>query len=307
MDVVEQGPWGEPAGPDPARTFQDALPGDTVRFTPLVADAQGPIPTEELSARWVLCPANGCLDALSTADELEPCSDEVPYTQVPSCALGSGPTAEYRLGPLPLDLDSTSIFALAFGPGVGYVASRQDAPGADACVKSLRARESLEGCVLMLRDVDIGPPSALTDAAEASGLDVEISESSETLLALPRNRNPEVRRVAVTGSSRTSAATVEAMPGQTIPVTAGDELLVEWLPEDEDFDDYQVEVSGETLDVEENVTGRWFIDQSSPEFTQLGTAVRFEVGRQTGITHLYFVLTDPGGSETWGWFLFDVS
>lgn len=305
IEVIDQGPWGERAEADATRTFHEALPGDTIRFEPLVADEDGPLAPEDLSARWVLCPANECLEGLSTADALEPCDEELPYTDIQTCSLGDEPIATWRMGDVPLDLESPSIFALAFGPNVAYVASRHDDPGASACVRALRDRESLDGCMLMLRDVSIGPVSALIEAAEAFGIEIELSEEGlELLLAEPRNRNPEAQQFAV---SIDSGDAIEVTHGSTIQATIGDEIEVTWVAEEDDFDDYEVELSGETVEVQEQVRGRWYLDRRSSRFAPLDTSVRWSVEGAPGIAHLFFVLGDDGGSEVWGWLTFDIS
>lgn len=305
-EVVAQGPWGDPQPEDAPRTFYDALPGDTLRFTPLVVDEEGPVPGDELSTRWVICPANECLDALARSDDLPPCDSLSPYTNIVSCTPGVGSSLDYTLGPAPTDIDEASLFSLAVGPNIALVASREDDPGATACAVALRERTDLTGCVIMLRSVTIGPASALVEAAEALGIEIEIPDTLAPLLAVPRNRNPEVEFFEVRGSSLT--ADVQTVPnGGAIQAMNGDELTIRWVPDDEDFDNYEVELSGEAILVEETLAGQYFFDRPSSVFEENGLSVTLRAEGDGGRSNLYFVASDGGGSETWGRLTLDIS
>jgi hypothetical protein len=305
-EVVAQGPFGPRQSPEATRSFHDVLPQDTVRFEPFVVDVDGPIPLEELSARWVVCPANACFDALIRVDELPECDLDRPYTQIEACSAGAGPTMVYTLGGIPDVIDEATIFALLGGPNVGVIASRLDRPGADACVRGLAARGGLDGCTFMLRPMTMGPASALLDAAEELGLDIELSDSLEPILAVPRNRNPQVRRFQIEGSSQSGGAT-RVSSGDTVRVQVGDVITIRWLPEDDDFDDYEIDFAGETLVVEEIVTGAFFFDRPTETFEEGVYSVTLRVEGASGTANVYFVAADAGGSEAWGTLILDIT
>jgi hypothetical protein len=159
----------------------------------------------------------------------------------------------------------------------------------------------------MLRSVTMGPASALVDAATALGIDIDVSESLEPLFAVPRNRNPEVIRFEVRGSSFSSDMQM-VQSGDTVRVMAGDELTVRWVPDEvDDFDDYEVMLSGELLVVDETLAGQYYFDRPSTVFEQSGLGVQLRAEGQTGLANLYFVAMDGGGSETWGQLTLDIS
>lgn len=316
MAITEQGPFGERMT-DTTRTWSEALPGDTLSFTPLVADADGPLSPEELDLHWILCDNRQCIPALYGADELDACDDRS-YLEIEQCSLGRGGSAAYPMGlvtvPPDVDIDDVSLAALSFGPLVGFIGSRVGEPGSSACQASLRDRTRMDGCVMMLRTIRIGPFSALIDAAAVAGIEIEITESLEPLLARPRNRNPTVTQFFVQGSSRVAGHELVADDQSTVPVRRGDALSITQLVGPDDFDDYEAMVNGQLVSVHERLFATWFGDHDSArfesgryEFDLDSFTLEWTVEGPAGPAHVYFVVRDQGGSEAWGWLRFDVS
>ena len=304
MLVAEQGRYGDPPEPDAVRPFHEALPTDTIVLRPFVVDRGGPIAPEDLSARWIACATIGCLDAIAEADRLDPCS---PTTFDLRGACLAGDTAEVRLTlpDFPPDLGDVGLFSLTTAPSIALVASRAGDPGADVCAQRLRAREPLGNCVMMLRDIELGSLRELVDAAELSGIEVEVGEDSEALLDVPRNLAPFVERFAISGSSVQDDG--EVAHGGAFAVAVGDEIDIEYRPSEDDFDDFELELDdGEVLMFDETLTGQWWIDRPAIAFASLDLSARWSVSGDPGTTYVYFVVRDGRGSEAWGWLVFEV-
>jgi hypothetical protein len=304
MIVEQQGPFGMKLPPDAPRPYHEALPLDTVRFTPFVVDRGGPIALDELSVLWTVCPAIACVDALSEADRLPACGESRDPSA--SCTLGGEPSIALELDPFPEGITEASLFTLATVPDIAFIASRAGDPGAEVCARRLRAREDLGPCVMMLRDIELGSLQDLVDAAESVGIAIEVSESSEELLDVPRNHAPLVQTFEVRGSSRTSGDGNVAS-GTAVPVALGDDIEIEYKPTEDDYDNFTIEGdNGEQLMFDETLTGQWWLDRPAAEFTPLDLQARWTVSGEPGPAYVYFVVRDGRGSEAWGWLAFEV-
>ena len=303
IEVTQQGPYGLRPAEDDARPFHEALPLDTVRIEPFVVDHGGPIAPDDLDARWVACTTLGCLDALANLDALPSCATS--FDPSASCRLGDAASMTFTLPDFPPALQEVSVFSLALAPSIAFIASRADGPGADACARRLRARDPLGPCVMMLRDIQLGSLGELVDAAETAGIEVDVSDSSQELLEVPRNHVPFVRTFSVLGSSAREDGDVAA--SSSVPVVVGDEIEIAYVPEPADLDAFDVEIEGEPpLTYAEMHAGQWWIDRDAAAFTSADLQARWTVSGDPGTAYVYFVLRDGRGSEAWGWLAFEV-
>lgn len=304
MLVAQQGLYGERAPPDPPRPFHEALPTDTLRLRPFVVDRDGPIEDEELSARWIACPTVGCLASIAEVDRLQPCSLEN-FERRSACLAGDTPEILVTLPDFPPTLDETGLFTLTAAPSIALLAARKVDGGAEACARRLGAREPLGNCVMMLRDVEIGPLGELADAAEQAGIMVDVGRDSEALLDVPRNLAPFVERFVVSGSSVQDDGEVDSRG--TFAVAVDDEIEIAYRPSDLDYDGFEITLDdGEVLEFDETLTGRWWISRPAVAFASLDLRARWTVSGEPGTTHVYFVVRDGRGSEAWGWIVFEV-
>lgn len=301
LEVAAQGPYGapiDPAGP----TGSEFLPGDTVRATPFIVDANGPIDPAEIDAIWALCEDPGGCRTGSSEAVLPPCDGERLVPPAP-CELGSGGVIELRLG-APPDVGTADVLDVPTQlPILSMVASAPDGPGARACIERLAARSSLEGCMLMERTISLGPLSEIVALLEALGYEIDLSDSLQPLLARPRNHNPGVPRFAVqVGGERHELET-----GQSARVAVGDDVSIEVVPRDGDLERFEFEIDEMTFEVEETLTGRWWADREVDGFAEspTGLSVRWHAARAEAV-RFFFVLRDDRGSETGGWLDIDV-
>ena len=304
--VEEQGLFGDPLPDDAPRPYHEALPLDRIRLTPFVADRGGPVPLDELSVLWVLCPAIECVDALSQADLLPTCGEEAEYDLGESCRIGSDASLSFVVGDFPMGITEASVFTLASAPNIAYIGSRVGDPGADVCAQRLRAREALGPCVMMLRDIALGSLRELVEAAALAGINVEVSEGSDELLQVPRNHAPLVQTFAVRGSSRMSEDSNVAS-GTSVPVAVGDEIEIEYLPTEHDVDAFTIELDDQDVEFEETLTGTWWLDRDAEAFTPANLRAHWTVSGGPGSAYVHLVVADGRGSEAWGWLAFDVA
>lgn len=301
IEVVEQGPYGRPLDPDEP-SVNEALPRDMVRATPRIAGPDGGIALGERAPQWYLCDTGSCL-LRSGSVTLQPCEAGQLAPEV-ACALAGGDSAEFRLGDFVTEGEADALFALNRGPTVGFVAGAPGGPDTATCLANIEGRASLTGCLWMERTVSVGPLGEIVQGLEALGLEVELSESLEPLLSIPRNHNPSVRTLTVTIDGGAPAAWGS---GQTVKVPVDATITVEYEPDVADLDAYEVVIDNETLSVEDQLDGRWFASREVTEFDQEGPA-RTVVWRatQAAPVTVHFVLGDDRRAEAWGWLDFQV-
>lgn len=320
IEVVESGA---------SRSAFEILPGDTIRVTPLVADPERFIAPNTLELQWILCPQLfECVDALTRVTQLESC--DAPYERGTSCDLGvSGiqtftwpglSLADLRLdqGELTTPLDAT------YAPYIAMIGSSNSGPGPDACITALSNQESLSGCLLMVRQLVAGPWAEIFEWIRRQGIDVDISDELSPYLARPRNHNPLVDQFLV--STQTSETTpTSAAHETTLSVQAGERISVQYLPTEEDFDDYEIAIEGSTAVIEQELMGTWFISTPAENWTPgighvqpLSAAEQARAERCIDCTlsfdvpdvdrfNLYFVVQDDLAAEHGGWITFNTS
>lgn len=302
--VVEQGPWGQPLD-DAERSVNEALPGDTVEVRPFLGGPGGPVDLAALDPAWFLCDdAGACLLRVDDPTALQSCAETVPLVPEEPCALPSGETLQLTLGEFVVPETADAVFAVNRAPTVGFVAGTPDGPDTDSCLSRIADRVPLRECLWAERTLALGSLAEVVETLEALGIEVELSESLETLLTVPRNHNPEVGQlqVAVDGGA------FESHPvGDTVSVPAGSDIVIRHEAEDADMDEYTVIIGDEVRDVTDRLTGRWFADRALDAFEEVEAArtLRFRSDSADPVT-IFFVLRDDRRSEAGGWLHFEL-
>ncbi|MEM6290023.1 MAG: hypothetical protein AAGA54_02125 [Myxococcota bacterium] len=294
--------------PDPgSRPYHQVLPLDELLVTPSVAGLDGLIPLEDLEFRYVVCSATGCGEALNRADGDLPVCASTGAAEIP-CVMSADPTPTGSFV-VPTFTEATPDDPGAAFPtsGVAAIGSRTGAPGADVCVARLRDRAPLGGCFVLFRSLSFGPQGTFLELLEESGADIDLDDISEAALAAPRNRVPQVDAVTITVG--TNAGT--AAPGSTINVSTGDTVRMQWVPSDDDFDEYSVFTEeGDELRISDLLLGAWWTTDDATAFDvdlTSGTSVEWVVGNEPGTKYVYLLVRDASAAESVAWFRFDVS
>lgn len=301
VTVVRQGSYGAREPADAPRALHEALPLDTLRLQPFIADTRGALAGDDLDAIWIACATARCVRDLRRDSALPSCSEVDP--RMDNCEIGRGPELSFQLPDFPPDLQEVSLVALTGAPPVLMVASRRNEPGAEACIERLSARTSLAGCLLMFRPIAVGSLGELAAAARSQGIVVEVSPSTEFLLATPRNHAPQVNTFEVLGSSRTDDTVFPA--GSTVAVRRGDELEIRYLPDEADVDLQTLNEGAQAITFAEQLTRTWRMDRPATVFDPGPTGLAWTVAG-LGTAHLHLVVHDESGSEAWGMLTFEI-
>lgn len=299
VEVVAQGPYGAPipAGP---RSARDALPLDTLRLRPAVADVDGPLDPDALEGTWLMCAGIGSCLLQGAVGERPMCSGEEIQPPEP-CRFFEGGTAMLTLADVPRELPSetSTVFDLIDGPTISFIASAPAGPGLAECIARFDARERLDGCLLMERALGLGPLGELVDVLRGLGIEPGIDDEAETLLALPRNHNPAVERIRVEIGGE--AMVVDA--GSRVAVPRDEAIVMAVETTEADLDGYEVVVGDETATLSDDLDAQWWLDREveleDPAYGQLW--VRWRAGSVTGTVRAYVALRDGRGGEGWGW------
>lgn len=252
-DVIAAGPLAPPLADDPPdRTRSEALPGDTIRLTPIVADAEGLIDLAPAPPLWLRC-RDECFDDLAQmadngalADGLDLCATH-PKRRV--CIAGSGapldlvvdPAWDFNGDDIRLARPGIPLLMIAGSPAAGL--------DADTCLERLLTTPTgdLLDCFLVLRVLPIGPDGTAFDALPKK-LEPPVVPPAETT----PNYNPEPERFRVTidGLAREvpSGAALDVRPGAAIRV----EVLID--PRDEQT---FLDIPG-NLPTDEILRGTWY-------------------------------------------------
>ena len=302
VEVIEQGPYGLTLDPE-APTVNEALPRDTVVAIPHIAGPQGVLDLATLDPQWYVCDdAGSCLLRIEPA-ALEPCELEFLVPDVP-CTMDGGARLELTLGDFFMADEPDAIFSINRAPTVGFVASTDEGPGTETCLRNIGERESLAGCLWMERTLALGSLQEVVDGLALLGYDVEVSESLEPLLGIPRNHNPSVLALEV---SIDGGAPTEYAVGETVTVPQGASVRVEWVPTERDVDRYEVMLDGDLIEIEDRLEGRWFSSREVATFEEdlIDHAVTWSADFPDPVT-VHIVVRDDRRAEAWGWLEFEV-
>lgn len=299
VEVVAQGPYGARI-PEEPRSARDALPLDTLRLRPGIADVDGPLDPDGLEGTWLMCAGIGSCLLQGSVGQRPACTGEELQPSEP-CRFFEGGTAMLTLADVPLELpsDASTVFGLIDGPTISFIASAPEGPGLQQCIDRFDARDRLEGCLLMERALGLGPLGELVDVLDALGIEPGIGDEAETLLARPRNHNPAVEQIRVEIDGE--ASVVAAGSRVSVPRDAAIVLAVETT--EADLDGYEVMVGDETAMLTDDLDAQWWLDREveleDPVYGQLW--VRWRAGPVTGTVRAYVALRDGRGGEGWGW------
>lgn len=263
-DVIAAGPLAPPLADDPPdRTRSEALPGDTIRLTPIVADHDGLVDLAPVAPLWLRC-RDDCLDDLAQmlengalADGLDLCALR-PKRRV--CIAATGAPADVLVDPA---WDFTGDDVRIGIPGIPFlmIAGSPAADlSADTCLERLLATPTgdLLDCFIVQRTLPIGPDGTAYEALPKK-LDPPAVPPAE---ATP-NHNPEPERFRVTidGVAR------EALSGATLDVRPGATIRVELLVDPRDQETF-LDIPG-NLPTEEVLRGTWYATAPIYEGTTL--------------------------------------
>lgn len=299
VEVVAQGPYGLSLD-DTRPSVNEALPLDTVEITPFVAGPDGEVAVGDLDPQWYLCREPASCLLLAEPNALPPCDVEFLLPEQ-TCALSGDDTLTLTLGDFTPAETPEAVFAINSPPSVGLVASTDQGPGTDACLGAIGARESLEGCLWTERTLSLGSVGEVVESLELLGYELELSESLVPLLGVPRNHNPSVQEFQVTVDGE---ATMHAT-GSTVVVPRRAAVVVQYLPSDDDIDRYEVEIDGATVQLEDQLGGRWFASREVTEFDDRGINSLVWQAERTEPVRIHFVVRDDRRAEAWGWLDFE--
>jgi hypothetical protein len=326
VEVVEEGQLSALVGPVPAdRTRHEALPGDTVSFTPWVTSGVRTWAPDEVDVAYFVCLTFDCYTALTLRDAELTCTDELDPA-VPICAAGRGANATYRLPTRPLSaaVGRAQIIAIAGMPGRGDT---------DACIATMRRRprDDLSDCMLLQRPLATGPywvsvlaldpedklpepavPGAPTFEEIADAL-AAYSVPLEVLAQWP-DLNPELESFTVSLLDDRGIRIREAKPGDTVRIPSG---VIVQVNVDVDPRDTQrpaielVDEDGTVLRDDELLLGAWYATRELADFTgadeQLpGLRVTWNARPEDGETRVDALIRDNRGGTAWGSLVFVV-
>lgn len=325
IEVIEEGELSALVGPVPAdRTRHEALPGDTISFTPWVASGERTFAPEEVDVAYFVCLTFDCYGALTLPEADLPCRDEIDPT-VPICAAGRGPSATYRLPTRPLTaaVSRVQVLAIAGAPGRGDT---------DACIEIMRnpPYRDLGGCMLLERTIPIGPywvatlaldpeerlpPSADPDAPtiEEVAAALAVYQIPLEVLAEWPDLNPEVESftVGIVDGGELQPL-LRAEPGDTLRVEPGMrvQVTVDVDPRDRQrFAVFENPETGEALRDGDIVNATWFANRElsgflEPGMNGLGVGVNWRAREGDGEVRIDALVRDQRNGVAWGSLVF---
>lgn len=277
FEVAARGPYGQ-APPATGGIAAEAMPGDRVRVTPVIAGLDGLVDVSALSPRWFACGEGLCSSQPFDAAELPACDGlELPPAEL--CALGEGAPFEFEVGEL-----HDVLVALTRGAPILMVSGTPGGPTTGECLRRLarldQASASLRDCIFLAEALRIGPTWRVPLVAAASGAELPLSPDRIPWQASQVEVDviPEIDRITAWVPAPGGGEYFrETESGGTLVVKAGDALrlaAVPRMPEQTyavlsiDQDNGDVSVS----EVSETQTAVWFSTADAP----------FEVGAELG-------------------------
>jgi hypothetical protein len=258
--------------PVPAdRRRVEALPGDTVSFALLAADATSVLGNDALDPAFWVCV--GCRSFVPAGAPIT--CDGTLATLLDGCLVGRG--ADVRMT-LPTVVDAADL-ALVRSPRVVAIAGVPGEATTDACIDAYFADQrddSLRQCVLASNQVALGPwwllaPLLSPDLQQAGVL----GEHPELALQVP-DFNPEVERFAVYMGASLAGGYGLHDAGDVIAAPTGQVVTLVFDADPRDAQRWvAVDAEGNTVDQRQFVQTRWFANMpldgvtsaSSPEFS----------------------------------------
>lgn len=237
--------------PVPAdRTRVEALPGDTVSFSLIAADADAVLGNAELDPAFWVCA--GCRSFTPTGDPVV--CDGSMSALLEGCLVGRG--AEVRFT-LPTEVTPEDAAALR-SPRVVGIAGDPGGATTDECLATYFAEDrsdALRQCVLASNPLALGPWWILLPLL---GETEALEEHPESILQVP-DFNPEVEFFQVTIGTGPTARLLNYAAGDVVPARPREQVLVYFRSDRRDAQVLTVPTSnGDVFTQQQFVLTRWF-------------------------------------------------
>lgn len=264
--------------PDPmAPPRAEALPFETVRLTPYLVGAKGPVDPTTLSPVWIACelqPGGSLFSCLDAALPLE--LDDIPACEVPDFSQLMGDDIPAWVSPCIISRDTAPDFVVPLAAGIflgsdleitmisGPGSTVDDPTSTEDCAAPLLAGdfELPNDCLFAVQRLSLGPLDRLfLLLADFGALPPEI-ELPDPASVRDGDRNPRIERieVIVIHDDGTAEDPIEVVSGDTVQAMLGDTLRVTTVSPEEDLQFYDISVNnGESTQEErEAYQGAWF-------------------------------------------------
>jgi hypothetical protein len=298
MEVVEPGPLSTDLLPIPAdRVRSEALPGDRIRLTALVANEDGELDLGPLEPRWLLA-SGAYLDV--ALDSIEPCDPSQPLLGGASCDAGTGASIELTVQDLapdrPVYRQETNVLFV-----VGVVVPTEE------CLERLMSDASQLSldCMVGRRSLSLGPAPRVVELMREQGIPLDDDDGF-----LPLELPPLTIELAPNFAPRTPWLRLSrpgevhlAWPGERAELPAGAAFDLVPAVEGRDGQDYLDLGPGGFSIRSESSMRMWHT--TAPVLVNRGA--RLQVPDEAGSSFTVFVVTtDSRESQTWSIFDFDV-
>lgn len=298
VEVIEDGPWSTELLPIPAdRTRAEALPGDRVRLTTLVADENGALDLEPLEPIWLRSSSLIYDPALGQSGSLPMCESD---PQAQACIIGTGPSVEWTIPDLvpslPLSRQQLSVRLV-----IGLERSSAE------CLDRLVADVGTLGweCLAGIRPIHLGPLPELARRMLEEGIPLDPANTFTEVPELPIEVAPDFapRIPSITLVHRDHV--IRAWPGERTRIPADTTFQVQMSIEPRDEQQFLwLGITGEVSETRESVglAVHTTADVYDKTFSYREVHATADVDSFT----LFLVVTDIRESQTWSIFDFEV-
>ncbi|MCX4243183.1 hypothetical protein [Paraliomyxa miuraensis] len=298
MEVVEPGPLSTDLLPIPAdRVRSEALPGDRIRLTALVANEDGVLDLEPLEPRWLLTSVP--YFDVAVRPPTGPCDPTKPLLGDTSCDAGSGASIEITVQDLAPDRvfyrQETSVYFV-----VGVSISTEE------CIDRLTTDASRLSwdCLVGRRRINLGPSPRIVEIMLEQG--ILLDDTGYLPLELPPvpfdlapNFAPRISWITLTAPGEAHLV----WPGERAQLPAGAAFHLTTAREGRDYQDHlALRPSGFAVR-SEFVVHRWHTTADVLE--DAGKRLRVPDEEGSSFT-MIITATDDRESQTWSIFDFDV-
>lgn len=258
----------------------EALPFETVRITPLVADPQGPWSPARIATldpTWVVCtmdPVQGVFGCITAARPLDPdrlpdCPPVVPGAIPTDPSQITSPPSPCRLvtdspGAPTLTVPIDPAFLLGGDLEITMIAHRPEQSSTSACLAAVLADggDPDPGCIIMSSRISMGPDGRLIELAGQLGVPVDALPPAPDPIP-DADRHPRILEMRVAVFTDPMAETPdEALVlerGARLQLPAGARLELEVEASQDDLQTYAIPADDGTYGMRtEDYDGRWY-------------------------------------------------
>ena len=323
----------------------EAMPLETVRLVPLVADPQGPWSAARIAAEldpmWIACtmePAQGVFGCITAAAPLDPADlPECPPVD-PGGFDPTDPQLASRPSPCRLVVDDAGApsytvpiepaFLLGGDLELTMIGHRPDESSTDDCLAAVLADggDPDEGCLVVSQRVPVGPDGQLLVLAQELGLPVDQLPPPPDPIP-DADRNPRIleMRVAVFEDPQAKAPdqALVVERGTRLQLPAGARLEIEIDASADDLQTFAIPSDDGTYGTrDEDYDGHWFRTwgdllaptSDDPQARNTWTLVPGEQDEDAddtglppeGVATLLYVLRDGRAGVDWTWLQIEV-